>query len=967
MLLVVNNINLRRTNEAPIQADLREWLKKHFDVVEMEWRIKSGSIDLYLPNRRVVIEVKDKNKLPDGVDAVHKANTGSSKDETVYEQLQRYVKDESERERSNLEKDVEDLPWYGAITDGTRWWIYSIDMNMVFSETEYKGQSITNTDNIIRMFDRKVGLDWAPADLSDFFKDDLTALQDMYLKRSALQATKTKKKLWFQQLEISGNAPLTKDQDDLFVLHSFMIVVSSGISNSIAPDLTEKNLGFVEWVSGSGWYKNINEKIASYNWKQRSGDILRKMYMDYIPEQHRKIYGEFYTPDWLAEKLCSEVIDDEFISNMIVHHYDGYKKPLQILDPACGSGTFLFHSIRRVLESDVIKDSGMSKNDQVSMLTDSIYGIDIHPVAVYMARTNMLRALPSQPSRTLKIWQGDSMQTRRSGSNMVLGEDKDTCIIYSSNDKMITLPKAFLLQDHAFDGISRLVNTANEGKPFPLGLDAGLKPHEIKILKSTHDILANVCKTEGNGVWAWYIINQVASFILTHDRVSRIVSNPPWVVLNNIQVTRRKEEIINAAKDQNLWVGGRTATSFDMASLFVDKCISLYLDKTGISGWVLPATSLKGDSWSRYRKHHRSNITQIWDLNTLPFPEQANTCVNIIQNKNMTIKPIKNVLVKNKNTQVFNYDSWNTVEAKTSWKPFLKEYTRQSSGYAKGGKADAKMGATLVPQNLIRIETSMENDDEISFTTKRARHAPWKQLGTFQGNVPKHYVSKVLFAEDVFPYRISKTPNKCIIPFNETRTGFDKEITNQYWKDAEDYYKANKGKGSNTPKTLLGNINYQNKLSKQLENQTSYMVVLPKNGQWMCAAYSMFGVLIDNGLYKLEVKTEHEARYLTAILNSESLQLAYQNSKRGPYNFDTHFWHEIPIPRYNKNDKNHAKLAELAKKAERVAKSVQNPDRKKIRMAMIEDGVSQEIDEIIYKILPKHTEKITKQQALDRL
>ena len=953
------------TDEPTIKANMRNWLMENGFETDVEYRTKDGPIDIYLPNRRVIIEVKKRGRLYNGI---NKKGTGGNREESAYEQLERYYKAESKRERLNLEENINDLPWLGVITDGEKWWIWSIS-NGVFTPTEYQNTIFDdmNEHHIIEMFDRTVGLQWAPTNLSDLLYNDLNELKALYEKKKALTSTQTKEDLWYQQLEISGNAPPDTDKDELFVLHSFLIAVCTCITNSIAPVLSnEKQLGFTEWIRAGGdseWYNAINEKIKQYNWKQRPGDILRKLYMDLIDYRHRKIYGEYYTPDWLAEKLCREVIDDKFITLMIKRYYDA--KTERILDPACGSGTFLFHVIRRVMDSKPVSENEMDPGDITEMLAKSVCGIDIHPVAVYMTKTNILRALPRVPHRPLRVWQGDSLQTERDTSNKKLFEGENAIVIYSGKGRRITLPKTFLLENNIMDRITRLVNTADDGKPFPSGIEHGLNAEEIDILKETHRTLVEICKQEGNSVWAWYIINQSGPFILLHERVGRIVSNPPWVAMNKIQVKSRKKEIIESAKKQKLWVGGKVATSFDIASLFVDKCFGLYLDSAGISGWVLPWSALKGSSWVGYHEKYDKHTKKIWDLGHLPFPKQAQACTNIISK--VVESSHKQKLLKQPRVKIEHNEPWSIVESKTTWVKFAKEYPKEPSEYTLGTKVESRQGATIVPSCLVRIKGSHETDGEIKFTTMLSTHLPWKELGAFSGRVPKHYVQTVLFGEDMFPYRISDTPNKVIAPLNEDGTGFDDSITNQYWKDADDQYKGHRGMGSNTPRTLLRQIDFSGKLSKQFSRENKYIVMYNSSGTWLCAAYGDSKSLIEHTLYAINIKTKNEALYLTAMLNAETLQTAYQGSKKADKHFMNHFWFAVPIPRYDKNNKHHTKLAQLAKHAEQVAAMVQNLTRKSIRKALIQDGVSGKIDVVVQEILPNHTETLTKQKALSRL
>ena len=953
------------SKEPDIRANLRTWLSDNKLESKIEWPAGNGRIDIYLQNRRVIIEVKARGKLDKGVDKC----TGGNTDESAFDQLQRYVKIESSRERLYLEGDADkDLPWIGVITDGAKWWVWEIK-NGIFTETEWQGSILTDVmgKQLLEKFKRnKVGREWAPENIKDLFEIDLVKLKELYAREKALTGTKTKQKLWYQQLEISGNAPAEADKDELFVLHCFLMGVSNCIADSIAPSLIgQKQLGFAEWVRSAdkSWYKNLEEKTQRYNWKQQSGDILRKLYMELISPAHRKIYGEFYTPDWLAEKLCMEVIDDKFIQSMIKSYHD--KDTERILDPACGSGTFLYHAIKRVLNSKPVVDSGMNPAELTNMLVWSVCGIDIHPVAVYMARTSILRALPTEPTRPIRVWQGDSMQTQRSSKMLTLFEDRDTLVVYSGNDYQIRLPKPFLLQQDIMDRITRLVNTANDGKPFPVGVDAGLVDSDIEMLKETHRTLGKICNEEENSVWAWYILNQVGAFILQHEKVGRIVSNPPWVKMASIQNGFRKEEIISAAKDMSLWVGGKRAPSFDIASLFVDKCMNLYLNMRGLAGWVLPQTALKGSSWDGFHKKYNYNIKELWDLDNLPFPKQAKTCVNIIS-KPKNIKTFKQKLIKNNGEKILHNESWDNVKTKIVWKKFNKKYSKQQSEYTNKTKSEARMGASFVPSCLVRVQDFSKDNNEIKFNTVPSRFLPWKQLGSFKGIVPKHYIYNVLFGSDLLPYKI-KEFKKTIIPFNKNGKNFDKNITNQYWKDANDQYKSHRGKGNNSPKTLIDRLNYGNGLLIQLERKTNHVVIYNKSGTWLCASRINKNDLIEYAFFAIQTKTKEESLYLECILNAESLQSAYQASRKSDRDFVTHFWFTVPIKRYDKSNPDHIKLAKLAERAENVAATVVNLTRKSIRKALILDGVSGEIDEIVCKLMPDHAEKLSREEVMKRV
>ena len=68
----------------------------------------------------------------------------------------------------------------------------------------------------------------------------------------------------------------------------------------------------------------------------------------------------------------------------IVKEFD-FKPTDKILDPSCGSGSFLRAAIHRLKE----QNPGI----QPEQINNCIYGIDIHPLSVQIAKTTLLVSL----------------------------------------------------------------------------------------------------------------------------------------------------------------------------------------------------------------------------------------------------------------------------------------------------------------------------------------------------------------------------------------------------------------------------------------------------------------------------------------------------------------------------------------------------------------------------------------------
>lgn len=131
-------------------------------------------------------------------------------------------------------------------------------------------------------------------------------------------------------------------------------------------------------------------------------DLLGPLYQQLVPRPLRHELGEYYTPDWLAD----HVLD--------VAEYSGDPKH-RLLDPACGSGTFLLRAIQRIRSRHAENEDQTAEGRRrlYREILGSVAGIDLNPVAVTAARVNYLIAiadlLPHSGRVDLPIRLGDSI------------------------------------------------------------------------------------------------------------------------------------------------------------------------------------------------------------------------------------------------------------------------------------------------------------------------------------------------------------------------------------------------------------------------------------------------------------------------------------------------------------------------------------------------------------------------------
>ena len=97
-----------------------------------------------------------------------------------------------------------------------------------------------------------------------------------------------------------------------------------------------------------------------------------------------------------------------------------------VFDPACGSGTFIAEAVTHFI--DASKENGLHPKQVLDRLRISVTGIDVHPVAVHLARSAW--ALAARPailaakesgfdaSGPVPVYLGDSLQLRFNPGDM---------------------------------------------------------------------------------------------------------------------------------------------------------------------------------------------------------------------------------------------------------------------------------------------------------------------------------------------------------------------------------------------------------------------------------------------------------------------------------------------------------------------------------------------------------------------
>jgi hypothetical protein len=128
-------------------------------------------------------------------------------------------------------------------------------------------------------------------------------------------------------------------------------------------------------------------------------DLFKPLYQAVFPRTLRHALGEYYTPDWLADHVLDQV---------------GYRAGARLLDPACGSGTFLMAAVRRhrAAGRDRIEESEW-RATLARHILDGVVGLELSPLAAMTARANYLLAiadlLPGDAAVEIPVYRCDAI------------------------------------------------------------------------------------------------------------------------------------------------------------------------------------------------------------------------------------------------------------------------------------------------------------------------------------------------------------------------------------------------------------------------------------------------------------------------------------------------------------------------------------------------------------------------------
>lgn len=406
-----------------------------------------------------------------------------------------------------------------------------------------------------------------------------------------------------------------KFKDEMEELEKGSIFRHFNITNFLEGDLFAWYLP--EWSDEIyGFLKGIVSKFDDYNPQTLaeepnvSRDLLKKLYQELFPKSVRHDLGEYYTPDWLAEHVLNGV------------GYEG-DPDKRILDPACGSGTFLVLAINRIRQwyenNRELPGVGYEEDELARKILANCIGFDLNPLAVMAARTNYLIAIRGLIDRLdrieIPVYLCDSILTPSTYGGLFAGETDAAKELKTAAAKFL-VPVEIAQSAADVARYAEVLEQCVKNHYSPAEFIERCTAEGLPVSKQTlhtdlYKQLVALDKANNNGVWARIIKNSFAPLFI--GRVDFIAGNPPWVFWHHLPADYREDIRQLMTEEYRIMAGGQStmkqlgSASKDLSMLFVYVGMHQYLSPEGCLGFVITQTLFQTTAGNEFRRFDLPN------------------------------------------------------------------------------------------------------------------------------------------------------------------------------------------------------------------------------------------------------------------------------------------------------------------------------------------------------------------------
>lgn len=739
------------------------------------------------------------------------------------------------------------------------------------------------------------------------------------------------------------------DENDLKGILDGSVFNKYNIENFVDNDFfhwisDDRNFGRLKKV-----FRIISQEISIYEFNNIDEDILKGVYQELIDIDTRHALGEYYTPDWLCERIAGEF---------------NFTDTDKVLDPSCGSGSFLRSFVHRIRQ----------QNPEITVeeLCNNIHGIDIHPLSVQISKTTLLIALGKDISKIkkpihLNVLLANSLLTPEGllslfGSEFAMFVDTQKIWL---NTKILDDVKLFdIALDVCDDLAGQSINQKLESKiVFKKNLinsyeKNGISEDVIDNFYKIYESLKYVKEKGRDSIWKFIIQNLYKPYFL-NKKFDFVIGNPPWFTYSSVKNGEYQNQLNNLAEKYNIKPEKvANIPHLEIAAIFLGHSSNYFLKEGGKLSFVLPRSFFNADHHDNTRsgKAFGFKINQIWDLKDVKPLFRIPSCVFFVEktkNKVKTENCIDGITFEG-NLQVHNC---NLISAKLRIKEGINKwyYIKQGKSTAFSTKMNIeqkkinpyknkfKQGATIVPRAFYFIQLEQEappdwEDRLINVKTSAEIETdakkPWKGH-SLSGRIDSRFIFYSALSKSILPFALFK-PDFVVLPIEINNNDNLKEIqllnaddilhngyrsSAKWFRNAENIWNQLKSDKSEKMSNI-DRLNFQKGLSSQNLN-LPYLVLYNASAKDANAAVLIrksldLEFLVESISYIYYTDDINEAYYLTSILNSKTPNLLIKDFQPkglfGPRHVHKRIL-DIYFPKYDEKNKKHRKIAKLGKTA----------------------------------------------------
>ncbi|MGA8848203.1 MAG: N-6 DNA methylase [Dehalococcoidia bacterium] len=720
--------------------------------------------------------------------------------------------------------------------------------------------------------------------------------------------------------------------------------------------------------------RGLAQHLAVYDLTKVDEDLLKELYENLVDRETKHDLGEVYTPDWLVELTLREA---------------DFGKGKRLLDPACGSGTFLFTAVR------LLREQGLKGVTLVDEALQNIVGVDVHPLAVTISKVNYILALiPDLAVYTKAVVIPVYMANSLEGISPTGGQMVD---ISTGGKDYFHIPTSMAEHPSSLDKVIDEMGKYTGGDA-DLALDGFSSQLEnqgykdwVYLWRGNLKLMRKLVEQKRDTIWTFILKNYYRPAYLRRYPFDIIAGNPPWLSYRYITEPEYQAQVkrltfsygLLSKKEVKLY------THMELATLFFVLSTDTYLKRDGVIAFVMPRSVLTGaKQHKRFQEFLQgyqlppTQLEKLLDVEEVSPLFNVPACVLIAkkhgQVEKVTVKILKGGLTS-KNVK------WSTakveLKAATKQKSADKIFppTLEPSIYLK----QIKEGATIVPRSLWFVrpvvsayginqaKPAIETHPEAQKTAKK----PWQNIH-LEGEVEAQYLYATILGRQLLPFGYTEL-SLVVLPLEDKPNGLsvvNKEMA--LGKGHSGLYEwLNKvealwigGRKERSPVDTYSRLDYQHLLTCQ--HTTGYHTVVYNRAGTNLASCVISPPLLKTGLpvqgfaadadtYYYRTKDNMEAHYLSAFLNApyvdETIKPHQTRGQWGERDIHRRPFEYVPIPKFNPLDEKHLKLAELSKEChEKVAKLALTGKsigflRNKVREQLKEELA--EIDSLVKSIL----------------